>query len=170
MARMELKGKEAALAMLSKAAAAIEKPKALFDEIGGILRASTDDRFEKEQGPDGKQWVPSFRALHEGGMTLTDRGYLRRSITHEATDEGVAVGTNVKYAATHQLGMTIKAKTKRGLRFRASGNGGWVRKMSVDIPQRAFLGIDAEDEKAIITTSERWLAVQTGAEAGNGGD
>jgi phage virion morphogenesis protein len=163
-------GKEAALAILAKAVSALEAPKPLFDEIGAMLGLSTQMRFEREQDPDGNPWPASLRAQFSGGKTLTDTGRLAASITHEATDDGVAVGTNVIYAAIHQMGGTIRAKTSKGLRFRAGGNGGWVTKMSVDIPQRAFLGVDQDDEKAIMALSEDYLAMAFGQTGGVNAD
>ncbi|EDQ34295.1 phage virion morphogenesis (putative tail completion) protein [Hoeflea phototrophica DFL-43] len=145
--RLELEGSEAALAALGAAAARLDDPMPLYDEIGSMLVVSTQNRFEREEAPDGTPWPMSIRVLTEGGKTLSDTRRLVNSMTHEASNEGVAVGTNVIYAAPHQMGATIKAKTAKGLRFQVAG--GWVNKQSVDIPQRAFLGLDADDEKVI---------------------
>lgn len=144
------------LAQLANIHFAFDRPAGLYDEIGMALVAATQNRFEKEIDPDGNPWPVSLRAAYSGGKTLTDTARLRGSITHEATDSGVAVGTNLIYAAIHQMGGRITAKTKRGLRFRALGNGGWVNKQSVDIPRRAFLGLDAEDEKEIADIVGDW--------------
>ena len=103
-----------------------------MDEIGSMLVASTIDRFERETGPDGRRWTPSQRVLKHGGQTLTDTGRLRSSITHRAGRNFVAVGTNVIYAAIHQLG----GKAGRG--------------HAADIPARPYLGIDADDETEIL--------------------
>jgi phage virion morphogenesis protein len=145
--RFELDGSEAALVALSAAAARLDDPMPLYDEIGSMLVVSTQNRFEREEAPDGTPWPMSIRVLTEGGKTLSDTRRLVNSITHEASRDGVAVGTNVVYAVPHQMGATIRAKTARGLRFQIAG--GWVIIHSVDIPERAFLGLDAEDEKAI---------------------
>jgi phage virion morphogenesis protein len=161
-ARTEIKGKDAVLAQLAKAVTALAEPKPLFEDIGAMLRISTDGRFENEKDPDGNPWPQSLRALSSGGKTLTDTARLVGSITHEASNDGVAIGTNVIYAAIHQMGGTIKAKTSRGLRFRVGGNKSWVQKMSVDIPQRAFLGVDGDDEKAIIALSEDYITQALG--------
>jgi phage virion morphogenesis protein len=161
-----LDGKESALATLAKAVAALASPEPLYDDIGAGLVLSTEMRFAAETDPDGNPWPKSLRAQLTGGKTLTDTGRLAGSITHEVSDRGVAVGTNLFYAAIHQFGGTIRAKTSKGLRFRAGGNGGWVTKMSVDIAQRAFLGIDDDDEKMIEVMSERYLATATGQGGG----
>jgi phage gpG-like protein len=107
----------------------------------------------------------SIRALLQGGRTMTDTGRLAASITHEADEAGVAIGTNVAYGAIHQTGGTITAKTSSGLRFRVGGQ--WVTKQSVTIPARPFLGIDEDDEKEIEAISARFLAAAFGEE-GNG--
>ncbi|KQZ14305.1 hypothetical protein ASD44_09640 [Mesorhizobium sp. Root554] len=156
-ARMELKGKEAVLADLAETIGKTEDKRGLFDAIGASLAVSTQHRFETETDPEGNPWPASLRALTEGGRTLTDTARLVQSITHEATAEGVAVGTNVIYAAIHQTGGVIKAKTSKGLRFRGPGNGGWVTKQSVEMPRRAFLGLDDEDESEIRALCADWL-------------
>jgi len=160
--RIELTGKEAALDALADAAAALAHPRPLFDEIGASLVVSTQMRFERGVGPDGNPWPPSLRAIVEGGKTLVDFARLMRSISHEATDSGVAVGTNVLYAAIHQLGGTITAKTEKGLVFKGVGDQ-WVRKQQVTIPARPFLGIDDEDETEIAAIAAEWTARVTGA-------
>ena len=160
--RMELAGSEDALGALGEAAGRLESPRPLYDEIGAALVVSTQARFETEQDPEGNPWAQSLRARLEGGRTLTDTARLVGSLTHEATDAGLAVGTNVIYAAIHQLGGVIKAKTpissfkEGGLRFRGAG-GGWVRKDQVTIPQRAFLGLDDDDEAEIEAISGAYL-------------
>lgn len=145
--RFELDGSEAALAALTAAAARLDDPMPLYDEIGSMLVVSTQQRFEREEAPDGTPWPMSIRVLTEGGKTLSDTRRLHNSMTHEASNDGVAIGTNVIHAAIHQTGGTIRAKTSKGLRFKVAG--GWVTRQSVEIPQRAFLGLDTDDEKAI---------------------
>ena len=98
-----------------------------MDEIGAMLVASTLERFERGEDPDGQPWTPSIRALEQGGQTLVDTTRLRGSITHEAARDSVTVGTNVIYAAIHQLG----------------GKAG--RSKKVTIPERAFLGVNDDD-------------------------
>jgi phage virion morphogenesis protein len=157
--RQEITGKEETLAILGQAAEHYGHPRPLFDAIGGALVVSTQQRFEEEKEPGGDRWPASYRAMADGGKTLTDSGRLVRSITHNATDDGVEVGTDVIYAAIQQLGGIVRAKTKKGLRFRVGGrNGSWVTKQSVFIPARPFLGLDAEDEKDIRAISEQWIA------------
>lgn len=165
--RMVLTGSEAALAKLGAAIGRTDRPRDLFDEIGAAMVVSTQNRFETETDPDGDPWAKSLRALLDGGRTLTDTAHLVSSLTHEASDTQVAWGTNVPYAVTHQTGMTIKAKSPGGMRWRAPGNGGWVREMEeVTIPQRSFLGVDEDDEAEIEAIASDWLMTPLGETGG----
>lgn len=82
----------------------------LWENLGRVLKTSVQMRFRKQVGPDGMAWKKSWRAEHEGGQTLSMTRRLRNSITYEASETGVTVGTNVAYAAAHQFGATIRAK------------------------------------------------------------
>ncbi|NQV83917.1 MAG: phage virion morphogenesis protein [Rhodospirillales bacterium] len=121
-ARRELDGVERRARDLSPA----------MDEIGSMLVASTLNRFETGTGPDGIAWLPSQRVLKQGGQTLVDSARLRDSQHHVFGADFVEVGSNVLYAAIHQLGGR-------------AGRGG-----AANIPARPFLGIDAGDEAEII--------------------
>ena len=67
-------------------------------------RESTLERFKQSKGPDGRRWKTSIRAAQEGGKTLIQSAQLRNSIHAKSDTSGFALGTNVKYAATHQFG------------------------------------------------------------------
>lgn len=167
--RMDITGFEATLSVLGAAIAKTDDARGLFDAIGMALVDSTQNRFETETDPTGNPWPASWRKTMSGGRTLTDTAALVQSITYEATDSSVAVGTNLIYAAIHQLGGTIRAKTTKGLRFRGPGNGDWVNKSEVTIPQRAFLGLDSDDENEIRALCADWLGAiddTGGADAG----
>ncbi len=78
-----------------------------------VQKQTINERFEKEQAPDGSKWKPLSPARvkqrlkkHKSGKMkiLQDVGELRRSITYEAGKNYVRVGSNLKYAATHQFG------------------------------------------------------------------
>lgn len=131
----------------------------VLDEVGQQLATHVDERFEDEQGPGGVPWRQSWRAKEQGGQTLTDTSRLRKSVTHRAGADFVEVGTNVAYAATHQFGADIKAKTAKGLRFKAgktdSGKAAWRRMMQVTIPARPFLGFDSQDQAETLFIVER---------------
>lgn len=76
----------------------------VMQTIGEIIVEQTDTAFETCVAPDGTAWPASGRALATGGQTLIDTAVLRNSITVQATENQVEVGTNVLYAAIHQLG------------------------------------------------------------------
>lgn len=120
----------------------------MMDEIGGMLVASTVQRFEQGVAPDGTPWKESIRAREQGGQTLVDSARLKQSITHRPAPGQVEVGTNVIYAAIQQFGGTITAKSARALVFRIPG-AGWATVSSVTIPARPFLGLSDEDAAEI---------------------
>lgn len=112
---------------LSKAAHKLGDTQALIDSVGEALVSGTLKRFDSEEDPTGKKWKPSARATAEGGQTLTDKAFLRRSIDYAATPDKVMVGSNLRYARIHQQG----GKTGKGHK--------------VDMPARPYLGVSKED-------------------------
>ena len=152
---VRLEGAEAALGKLGDAAQRMEHPAPLFDLIGAMLVTSTQDRFERGTDPEGNPWPVSLRVRFEGGSILRDSHFLFQSITHEASDEGVEVGTNVPYAATHQFGAVIRPVVARALAFEVGGEV--VFAQQVTIPRRAFLGLDDADEEAIEEIAEEFV-------------
>lgn len=111
----------------------------VFDEIGLMLVESTQDRFDEGVDPDGVAWEPSQRALANGDKTLYDRGHLHDSITYIPSSDSLEVGSNMIYAAIHQLG----------------GEAG--RNHSVVLPARPYLGISDDDNDAIHDILGDWL-------------
>ena len=127
---------QAALARLGSHLDDMTEP---MDEIGVMLVSSVTHRFETGVGPDGRPWIPSARALSEGGQTLVMRGHLRDSQTHVAGPRSVEVGTNLVYGAVHQFG----GRAGRGL--------------SVTLPARPYLGLDGDDEAEILDIINDWI-------------
>ena len=138
--------------------AAVADRAPLLDSIGLYLESSTIDRFDDETAPDGSKWTQSIRAKEEGGKTLTDQSILRGSITYIADNDQVEWGSNLIYAGVHQHGATITAKGPGGLKFQLPGGLGFRNVMSVTIPARPFLGINADDEIQIIGLTEDYIA------------
>jgi len=126
--RYDLSGLEAAGRRLEAILERAGDFDAVLDEIGGAMVQSVQERFESGTGPDGDRWKPSIRALAEGGQTLVDSGRLRDSITHAVEPGRAVIGSNLVYAAIHQLG----------------GEAG--RNRSVTLPARPYLGISPADE------------------------
>lgn len=121
--------------------------------IADYMRTAAVERFDDERGPDGTPWKPSQRALADGGLTLTDRGHLRQSITAASDATSAIAGTNLIYAAIHQFGGTIRAKGAAGGGARALRTPFGPRG-SVTLPARPFLGfspVDAAEIEAILT-------------------
>lgn len=172
--RMELTGQEAALGDLGAIIARTQNPRGLFENIGLSLVTSTQHRFEESHGPDGSPWPPSVRALATGGKTLIDSARLMRSISYQASDTGVEIGTNVVYAAIHQFGGVIhqaprtavlhfKTSKRTGAsRFAKPGKADRAQKAAIGardiaIPARPFIGLDEDDDREIIRIAEEWL-------------
>lgn len=128
-----------ALAGLVASALRLRDP---LEEVGAALVTSTQQRFEREEDPEGEPWAElaestktrrvSKTAMRGGEHILRDRGHLFNSLTYLATDTQVEVGSNRVYAAIHQLGGTADM---------APGPAA--------VPARPFLGISGEDEREI---------------------
>lgn len=157
---IRVEGVDEAAKAVRAAADRAARPRGLWEEIGQLLVASTIDRFEREQDPDGNPWPRSIRVMLLGGKTLTDTAHLRNSVTYELLADGVAVGTNVIYAAVHQFGATISAKNADFLHFMVVGNH--VQKRQVTIPARPFLGVSIADADEIGLAWEDWLGEPMG--------
>ncbi len=156
---IRLEGNTQAMLRKMRSFAEIDR-KGLNASLAEAVRESTLERFKQGKAPDGQKWKPSQRVLQEGGRTLVKTAQLRNSIRAKADASGFAVGTNVKYAATHQFGdpgRTIRAKNKKALRFRVGGR--WVSKkqVRVTIPARPFLGLSDEDMREIRETLEDFI-------------
>lgn len=159
--KVSIDGLEAALAPLRRVAARLENQRPLWDEVGAYLESTVSRRFETGSGPYGLFWTPSRRAREGQGQTLVDSGRLRSSITRNVFGTGVEVGSNVAYAAIHQFGGTIRAKTAKGLRWRYRARGAnqeqWATKQSVTLPPRPFIGIDDDDAAEIVRISADYV-------------
>lgn len=73
-------------------------------EIGESVRTLAIDAFSESASPEGADWEPSQRALRQGGKTLVDTATLRNSLGVAMGRDEVEVGSNMVYAAIHQLG------------------------------------------------------------------
>lgn len=77
-------------------------------DIGDFAVSEVLAGFDAAADPWGLPWQISQRAAEEGGKTLTDHGHLRDSYTYAVSADGVAVGSNMIYAAPHQFGWPKK--------------------------------------------------------------
>jgi phage gpG-like protein len=176
--QVELQDQELALAQLGDLIARTANPTSLFENIGLSLVTSTQHRFDTSTAVDGSPWPPSLRVIAHGGKTLILSGRLYRSITFLASASGVEIGTNVIYAAIQQLGGLIsRAARTATLHFKtlASGQQRFSKKkgsthssevsigaFTYQMPARPFIGLDDDDDAAILRISESWLAGQGG--------
>lgn len=142
-------GVSAALARLE---AAGQRLRPALESIGASLESSTRLRFAEGRDPRGAAWLPlapatlAARARRNRGVPagpaqpLLDKGLLRNSISHRASDREVVVGTPLDWSRIHQFGGR-------------AGRGRGVR-----IPARPFFGISADDRQEIREILARHLA------------
>jgi len=132
-------------AAMTRALAVGEKPETFLDPIGGLLKASTRNRFITASGPDDSPWAAVIR----GGNPLRDTStHLLQTLNHRVEGNSVLVGVMPAWATVHQFGATITAKNAKALRFMIGNRV--VFKKSVDIPARPFLGVSEEDKSGIL--------------------
>lgn len=115
-----------------------EKAKAL-GALGGSLANRVRLGFRMGRDPWGARWAP-LNPMFRVGQPLRDTGRLQRSITSKVDGDGVLVGTNVRYARTHQFGATILPKNVDRLAAPTAAGGIAFLEKAV-IPSRPFLPI-----------------------------
>lgn len=124
---------------LREVAKKTEDLRPLMKNIAGIMADSTEENFKEEGRPD--KWKELAEATikqrkktgHYPGRILQVEGLLASSITTHYDNDSAVIGSNLDYAAIHQLG----------------GNAGKNKK--VTIPARPYLCL-SDDEIIEITT------------------
>lgn len=149
---------------MSRLAAKLDDLSPVMRAIGEILVEQTDTAFETGTSPGGQRWSPSRRASATSGQTLIDTGRLRNSITRRLTPSSVEVGSNVVYAAIHQLGGRTGPHVIRPRRKKALAFGGRVFRSvnhpGSNIPARPFLPDEGSaDMDEITATIRRYLGL-----------
>jgi len=151
-------------AMLKNLSTRLTRPGKPLKECGLVLLRSISKTFKTGGRP--VRWKPSKRAQFTGGKTLIDTARLMRSITMKAAGKTLTVGTNVKYAAMHQLGGRIPGRTifpKRAKALRwidRNGNVRFAKKVTIpgfDMPARPFLVIQDTDWRVFRRIFEEYL-------------
>ncbi len=109
----------------------------LLDQVGNMVANQTKFRLQKEKtDPDGHawpEWSEDYAKTRHGNQSLLiSSGALQGSIEHELQSNQVDVGSNLKYAATHQF-----------------GRGG--------IPARPYLGVSRANAEDIDAMMEDWF-------------
>jgi phage gpG-like protein len=113
----------------------IEKP---LKEIGLMMVGEQQKNIISGGRPD--KWEPSIRVKVGGGETLRLTGHLMNALTFGVEGPRVAAGPGSavsKYARILALGGTIKAKSKKYLKFFIPGVG-WIQKKEVTIKARDY--------------------------------
>lgn len=129
----------------------------LMEALGGQILARTMERFNHAESPDGSRWPVTIRQkMGDSRSALLGQGSkLAQSYTYRTDSDSVEIGSNLKYAAIHHFGGTIRAKRAKALRFRIGDT--FVMKKAVTIPARPALGVNDEDERYLVETAEDWL-------------
>ena len=131
---------------------------AAMADIGASMLLSTEERFDQQRDPQGKPWKDLKADTWENkkhSKILSEEPLLRHSFTYQVDDEGVSWGTNVIYAAIHQLGGTINMPARSQKVF----NKGWatIPAYQIEIPARSSLGVSKEDQQQILAIMREHL-------------
>lgn len=122
-----------------------ENLRPLMKNIAGIFASATEDNFKNEGRPD--KWTELSEATKKQrtkkkkwpGQILQVSGQLASSISTQYDDESAIIGSNLDYAAIHQLG----------------GQAGKNKK--VEIPARPYLKLTDDDFNEILDATEHYL-------------
>ena len=122
-----------------------ENLRPVMKNIAGILAYSTEENFKAEGRPD--KWVNLAESTkkerqkkgHWPGQILQVTGQLASSVNTYYDNDCAIIGSNLDYAAIHQLG----------------GNAG--KNHSAEIPARPYILLQQEDEKNIIDEITNYL-------------
>ena len=121
--------------------------------LARLIREQTRDRLiSGGPAPDGTAWRPNV----EGRTPILHRsGALARSIDYLVSGSSLVVGSGLVYAAIHQYGGPIRAKTGQALRFRIGG--ALLFRRSVEIPKRPYLGLSDTDRAEVVDATVRYI-------------
>ena len=122
-----------------------ENLRPLMKNIAGIFAYSTEENFKKEGRPE--KWLDLAESTKKQrtkkrkwpGQILQVEGKLAASINTYYDNDSAVIGSNLEYAAIHQLG----------------GQAG--RNKSVEIPARPYLKLTDDDYNEIKHNIEKYL-------------
>ena len=122
-----------------------EKLRPLMKNIAGVFAYSTEENFKEEGRPD--KWADlaeltkkqRTKTGHYPGQILQVSGQLASSISTYYDNDSAVIGSNIDYAAIHQLG----------------GQAG--KNQSVTIPARPYLQLTEDDFEEIIQETEKYF-------------
>ncbi|MDO0944649.1 phage virion morphogenesis protein [Chromohalobacter israelensis] len=116
-----------------------------FKAIGEAMVASTHDRFQDKEAPDGTPWAPlsEATAARKGHDRILEgeSGQLARQISYEATDDALEWGSPMVYATMMHFG----------------GDQADFPHLWGDIPGRPFLGVSQDDQEEILDVLSGYL-------------
>lgn len=166
----------------------------LMSQIGESLQESTEKRFKTQTRPDGGKWQslnPIYQKIKHRNKDkiLTLRRHLRQSIRYQVQGaNAVAIGTNLEYAAIHQLGGEIDMPSRqRTIRHRTTAGGQLLRQSEhknlavfagkrhrrfretsimtsaykVKMHARPFLGLSEQDNTRVNRIIRNWITSRT---------
>ena len=141
---IKIDNKEVEQALLETARRA-EDLRPLMKNIAGIMADSTEENFKEEGRPDKWQELAEATIKHRKktghypGRILQVEGQLALSVTTQYDNDSAVIGSNLDYAAIHQLG----------------GNAGKNKK--VVIPARPYLCLSDDEIMEITTEVQNYL-------------
>src|SRR5574344_1885054 len=130
---------------LLKVASKCEDMRPLMKNIAGIMADAVEENFEQEGRPDKWQELAEStikhrkKTKHWPGKLLQVEGQLATSITMQYDNESAVIGSNLAYAAIHQLG----------------GQAG--KGKNVKIPARPYLVLTTGDLSEILLLLFKYL-------------
>ena len=129
------------LTRLQELASRGENLRPLMKNIAGIMATATEDNFKDEGRPD--KWIDlsetTKKQRQKIGQILQVSGQLASSVSTAYDDNSAAIGSNLAYAAIHQLG----------------GQAGKNKKTT--IPARPYLKLTDDNFEEIIAEVEDFL-------------
>lgn len=119
----------------------------LMRRLAGVMADAVEENFDQEGRP---RWAPlqprtikaRERKGHWPGKILQLRGRLASSIVTDYGKTQARVGTNLIYAAIHQLGGTIKRPPRQRI---GKAQGKPAKGYEIRIPARPFLSLTQGD-------------------------
>ena len=139
----ELEGLEPVLRRINALAAPRRLAQGLA-HVGALIESQTKGRFDERRSPDGEPWAPwspAYAKTRRKGQTLlVSSGALRDDIAWELTEDELAVGSGLVYAAIHQAGGTDDMPAGPAA-----------------IPARPYLGLSAADAKEVDDAIAEWI-------------
>ena len=133
------------LTRLQELASRGENPRPLMKNIAGIMSTATEDNFKDEGRPE--KWVDLSETTKKQrqkigkypGQILQVSGQLASSVSTAYDDNSAVIGSNLAYAAIHQLG----------------GQAGKNKKTT--IPARPYLKLTDDNFEEFLTETEKFL-------------